>query len=107
VTAAVSTLDRFAMAPMLVAIAADLDVPLAQVVHAAGAYFLAYGLMQPVRGLFPDRLGLVRTLRLTLLLGSHHHGELGAGRFGASADRAARPSRRCRGGHAIPVGGHG
>lgn len=69
-TAAVSTLDRFAMAPMLVAIAADLDVPLSQVVHAAGAYFLAYGLMQPVWGLFSDRLGLVRTLRLTLLLGA-------------------------------------
>lgn len=69
-TALVSTLDRFAMAPMLVAIAADLDVPLSQVVHAAGAYFLAYGLMQPVWGLFSDRLGLVRTLRLTLLLGA-------------------------------------
>jgi predicted MFS family arabinose efflux permease len=67
-TAFVSTLDRFAMPPMLVAIAVDLDVPLSQVVHAAGAYFLAYGLMQPVWGMVSDQVGLVRTLRATLFL---------------------------------------
>ena len=69
-TALVSTLDRFAMPPMLLAIAADLDVPLGQVVTAAGVYFLAYGVMQPVWGLLSDRLGLVRTLRLTLAVGA-------------------------------------
>ena len=69
-TALVSTLDRFAMAPMLLAIAADLEVPLGQVVTAAGVYFLAYGVMQPVWGLLSDRLGLVRTLRLTLAVGA-------------------------------------
>ncbi|SFK77904.1 MFS transporter [Geodermatophilus ruber] len=63
-----STLDRFAMAPMLVAIAADLRAPLAAVVSAAGAYFLAYGLSQPVWGVVSDRFGRVRTMRLTLLL---------------------------------------
>lgn len=67
-TAFISTLDRFAMPPMLVAIAVDLGVPLSQAVQAAGSYFLAYGLMQPVWGLVSDRLGLVRTLRITLLL---------------------------------------
>lgn len=67
-TAFVSTLDRFAMPPMLLAIAHDLDVPLSQVVQAAGAYFLAYGLMQPVWGMVSDWLGIVRTLRLTLVL---------------------------------------
>jgi MFS family permease len=69
-TALVSTLDRFAMSPMLLAIAADLEVPLGQVVTAAGVYFLAYGVMQPVWGLLSDRLGLVRTLRLTLAVGA-------------------------------------
>jgi MFS family permease len=63
----VSTIDRFAMPPMLIAIAADLDVPLSAIVQAAGAYFLAYGLCQPVWGLVSDRLGLVRTIRLTVL----------------------------------------
>ena len=55
------------MPPMLIAIAIDLDAPLAAVVQAAGAYFLAYGLMQPVWGMVSDELGLVRTMRLTLL----------------------------------------
>ena len=35
-------------------------------VHTAGVYFLAYGLMQPVWGIVSDRLGRVRTLRITL-----------------------------------------
>lgn len=56
------------MPPMLIAIAADLDAPLASIVQAAGAYFLAYGLLQPVWGMVSDSLGLVRTMRLTLLL---------------------------------------
>jgi len=67
-TAFVSTLDRFAMPPMLVAIAHDLDRPLAEVVQAAGAYFLVYGLSQPVWGIVSDRFGRVRTMRVTLLL---------------------------------------
>jgi predicted MFS family arabinose efflux permease len=66
VTAFVSTFDRFAMPPLLVAIAHDLQVPLSQVVQAAGVYFLAYGLMQPVWGIVSDHLGRVRTMRLTL-----------------------------------------
>ncbi len=67
VTTFVSTLDRFAMPPMLVAIAHDLDASLSDIVHAAGAYFLIYGLSQPVWGIVSDRLGRVRTMRLTLL----------------------------------------
>ena len=51
---------------MLLVIAAELDASLASVVQAAGAYFLAYGLLQPVWGLVSDRIGLVRTMRLTL-----------------------------------------
>jgi predicted MFS family arabinose efflux permease len=55
------------MPPMLIAIAVGLDAPLASIVTAAGAYFLAYGLLQPVWGIVSDSLGLVRTMRLTLL----------------------------------------
>lgn len=61
--------DRFAMPPMLVAIAHDLDVPLGRVVTAAGAYFLAYGLMQPVWGALSTRIGLAATMRWCILLG--------------------------------------
>jgi MFS family permease len=56
------------MPPLLIAIAVDLDVPLSSVVQAAGAYFLAYGLMQPVWGTVSDHVGLVRTMRLTLVV---------------------------------------
>jgi predicted MFS family arabinose efflux permease len=66
-TTFVSTSDRFAMPPMLLAIARGLDIPLSRVAQAAGAYYLAYGLMQPVWGLVSDRLGLVRTMRVALL----------------------------------------
>jgi predicted MFS family arabinose efflux permease len=64
----VATFDRFAMPPMLVAIAHDLDVPVGDVVRAAGAYFLVYGLSQPVWGSVSDRFGRVSTMRATLLL---------------------------------------
>lgn len=67
-TAFSSTVDRFAMPPMLVAIAASLGVPLSQIVTAAGAYFLAYGLCQPLWGSVSDHLGRVRTMRVTLLM---------------------------------------
>lgn len=67
-TTFVSTLDRFAMPPMLVAISVDLDAPLASIVQAAGAYYLVYGLCQPLWGFTADRLGRVATMRLTLLL---------------------------------------
>lgn len=70
VTTFVSTFDRFAMPPLLVTIAADLDAQLSSVVQAAGIYFLTYGLLQPFWGVVSDRLGLVRTMRLTLALGA-------------------------------------
>jgi predicted MFS family arabinose efflux permease len=62
-----STCDRFAIAPLLVVIAADLGASLAQVAGVASAYFLAYGLMQPVWGMVGDRIGRVRVMRLALL----------------------------------------
>lgn len=65
-----STFDRFSMPPMLVAIAHDLDVPLASIVGAAGAYFLAYGLMQPIWGILSTRIGLARTMSWCIGIGS-------------------------------------
>lgn len=62
-----STFDRFTIAPMLVTIAADLRITLAEVSAAASLYFLLYGLMQPVWGMLSDRLGRVRVIRLALI----------------------------------------
>ena len=62
-----SNFDRFTVAPMLLTIAADLRVSLAEVAAVASLYYLLYGLMQPVWGMLSDRLGRVRVMRLTLL----------------------------------------
>lgn len=52
-----STFDRFTIAPMLVTIAADLRVSLAEVSATASLYFLLYGLMQPVWGMLSGGCG--------------------------------------------------
>jgi predicted MFS family arabinose efflux permease len=61
-----SSFDRFAVAPMLVTIAAALGASLAETAAIASVYYLLYGAMQPVWGMLSDRLGRVRVIRLTL-----------------------------------------
>jgi predicted MFS family arabinose efflux permease len=61
-----SSFDRFVVAPMLVTIAASLQVSLTEVAATASLYYLFYGLMQPVWGMVSDRLGRVRVMRLSL-----------------------------------------
>lgn len=66
----VSALDRFSVAPMLVAIGRDLNVSLGSASAAASVYFLCYGLSQAGWGPVSDRFGRVRTMRFTLILGA-------------------------------------
>jgi predicted MFS family arabinose efflux permease len=63
----VSSLDRSSVAPMLLAIAADLHSSVGSVTVAASLYYLSYGLLQPGWGIVSARLGTVRTLRLSLI----------------------------------------
>ena len=63
----VSSLDRFAISPLLVLVATDLGATLAQSLTVASAYYLAYGLSQPVWGVLSDRFGRIRLMRATLL----------------------------------------
>ena len=58
--------DRFAIAPLLLSISRDLREPLAAVTGVASAYFLLYGIIQPVYGVLSDRFGRVRVMRLAL-----------------------------------------
>ena len=60
-----SSFDRFAVAPMLVTIAASLGTSLAGVAATASLYYLLYGVMQPVWGMLSDKLGWVRVMRLS------------------------------------------
>jgi predicted MFS family arabinose efflux permease len=62
-----SSLDRFAVSPLLVFLAADLGATLAQAVAVAGVYFLAYGFTQPVWGTLSDRFGRLPLMRFALV----------------------------------------
>ena len=66
-TGLTSSCDRFSLAPLIVVIGIDLRAPLVAVIAVASAYYLAYGLMQPVWGLVSDRIGRVRVMRVALL----------------------------------------
>lgn len=59
--------DRFAIPPILFAIATDFQVSLAAATAVASSYFLFYGAMQFWYGVLSDRLGRVRVMRVALL----------------------------------------
>ena len=59
--------DRFAVAPLLIPIAASFHVSLAAVSGAASLYYLAYGLMPLLYGVLSDRFGRVRVIRAALV----------------------------------------
>lgn len=61
-----SNFDRFAITPLLVAVAAGFHVRLGAVVLVAGGYFFAYGCAQPVWGMLSDRYGRMRVIRFSL-----------------------------------------
>ena len=73
----VSSLDRAAVAPMLLVIAASLHTSVTQATVAASLYFLSYGLLQPVWGVVLARIGTIRTLQVALI-GSAAAGALSA-----------------------------
>ncbi|GAA1151179.1 MFS transporter [Ornithinicoccus hortensis] len=72
-----SSFDRFAVSPLLVLVATDLGATLAQALAVASAYFLAYGVSQPLWGVLSDRFGRVRLMR-TALVGAALAGLLSA-----------------------------
>ena len=95
-TTFVSTLDRFAMPPMLVAIAARPGRPAGPGRAPPRApTSSSTGSRQPVWGIVSDRLGRVRTMRLTLLLAGRAHAWSSALRGSPRAGACtARPGRR-------------
>lgn len=65
----VTSLDRSVIAPMMLGIAADYKTDLATIATGTSAYLLAYGLTQPIWGVWSDRLGRIRTIQLSLVIG--------------------------------------
>ncbi len=66
--ALVSSLDRAAIAPLLVPIAADLSKSVDEVTLVATSYLLAYGVMQLFWAAGSDRFGRVRTMRFAMVV---------------------------------------
>lgn len=66
--AGTAAFDRFVIGPLLFSIAAGFGVPLEQVAVVASVYFLCYGFSQPFWGWCSDRVGRVRTMRITLAI---------------------------------------
>jgi predicted MFS family arabinose efflux permease len=62
----VTMLDRFAFAPVLIPVAVDFHAPIGAVAIAATAYYMAYGLAQPLWGFASDRAGRIRIIRIGL-----------------------------------------
>lgn len=65
----VSSLDRAVIAPMMLGIATEFKTGLATIAAGTSAYLLAYGLTQPIWGMWSDRLGRIRTIQLSLSIG--------------------------------------
>lgn len=70
VAAFVSSYDRFAMAPLLLMIAAGLGASPGEVAAVAGGYYLAYGFAQPLWGMLADARGRVAAMRWGLAGGA-------------------------------------
>lgn len=66
----VSTFERFVVVALIVVIALDLGTSLARTLWVASAFFLAYGLCQPIWGIASDRFGRVVVMRVALLGGA-------------------------------------
>src|SRR5687768_2934418 len=64
-----SSFDRFVIPPLLVPIAVEFGVSLGTAAIAASAYFVAYGLSQPVWGGLSDRFGRAAVIRTAVLAG--------------------------------------
>lgn len=68
-TTFLSSFDRFAIPPLLVPISHAFGVPLGTAALVASAYFVAYGLSQPLWGALSDRLGRVKVIRFAIIAG--------------------------------------
>ncbi len=66
----VSALDRFTIPPLIVPIHASLGISLRAAAAVATAYFIAYGVGQPLWGAASDRFGRVRVMRGAVIGGA-------------------------------------
>lgn len=67
-SAGFASFERFVVGPMLVALASAFQTSISSAATVATAYFVAYGVSQPVWGVISDRYGRVRVVRIALVV---------------------------------------
>jgi len=65
----ITSLDRSVIAPMMLGMAREYQTGLATIATGTSAYLLAYGLTQPIWGMWSDKLGRIRTIQYSLVIG--------------------------------------
>jgi MFS family permease len=65
----ITSLDRSAIAPLLLGVSREFGTGIATIAAGSSFYFLAYGFSQPIWGRWSDRLGRIRVIQVSLVIG--------------------------------------
>jgi len=65
----ITSLDRSAIAPLLLGMSREFGTGIATIAAGSSFYFLSYGLSQPIWGRWSDRLGRIRVIQVSLVVG--------------------------------------
>jgi len=65
----ITSLDRSAIAPLLLGMSREFGTGIATIAAGSSFYFLAYGLSQPIWGRWSDRLGRIKVIQVSLVIG--------------------------------------
>lgn len=65
----ITSLDRSAIAPLLLGVSREFGTGIATIAAGSSFYFLAYGFSQPIWGKWSDRLGRIKVIQVSLVIG--------------------------------------
>jgi MFS family permease len=65
----ITSLDRSAIAPLLLGVSREFGTGIATIAAGSSFYFLAYGFSQPIWGRWSDRLGRIKVIQVSLVIG--------------------------------------
>ena len=65
----ITSLDRSSIAPLLLGMSREFGTGIATIAAGSSFYFLAYGLSQPIWGRWSDRLGRIKVIQVSLVIG--------------------------------------
>lgn len=65
----ITSLDRSVIAPLLLGMSREFGTGIATIAAGSSFYFLAYGFSQPIWGKWSDRLGRIKVIQVSLVIG--------------------------------------